>query len=629
MLNNNEKQNDYTLVNEAKSENPPYVIGDDLRPKGSKLSTKNGMLFLLPNYDEQVKRFKLKEVSNPEGFLPGSGTPTEDGLFSVSIFGDIGSEERFQNRAYLSLGDRFIHPFVFGTLKRLSKKKKMEDLVFGRIYAAILGGDIVFFNTFEEIPDKYKDRAGTGSRFLYDFFESINWKKVYSEASERTRRRAELLEYYTRDHIFMDKFEVCPAGYRDASDPSGITKNEINTWLGILLRNRKVIEDSQKSSFASFSETEYMVTRAHQKTMNTLQEINDYMVSRVLGADGTIRDTSVGKATKWSSRLVISNPPMNTNTAEECPIQFGQNGVPLSSLLACNNLLVQYEAHKLLESYIHGEEIIFWYNEKSKKLERAEVYGSSGEDILPSDELEDMMINYDHDMDYRFTPITFRMADPTKRGKIWVKIHTKTLDGEEKTVMEIYDSLTESKEILDQLGAGIIRPMNLIEFFFIATYNSVRPRNKEIPTRFGKSTRYPIDDHNSTVTAVPVPIAYVQRGDILINGFGYDHDAYPHFPLVKKGDEKTPKSHFIESLMMNPLYLSGLSADFDGDQMSNSTLYSDEANIESSEQLDALNNVLGIDGKVVRRMTAVMEHTLNALTRDIDEKYIITLKGVK
>ena len=76
-----------------------------------------------------IKVNELEEVSNPVYFDRGR-QPTDDGLFSYTIFGRPGSKERAQKFAYIDLKAPFLHPLVYKTLLRLDRK--FEQVVAGQ-----------------------------------------------------------------------------------------------------------------------------------------------------------------------------------------------------------------------------------------------------------------------------------------------------------------------------------------------------------------------------------------------------------------------------------------------------------------------------------------------------------------
>ena len=68
---------------------------------------------------EFIKVNKLQEVTNPVMFNKGH-IPTEDGLYSTSIFG-VSMAERKNTYAYIDLHGIFFHPFIYKLLKRINR----------------------------------------------------------------------------------------------------------------------------------------------------------------------------------------------------------------------------------------------------------------------------------------------------------------------------------------------------------------------------------------------------------------------------------------------------------------------------------------------------------------------------
>lgn len=61
--------------------------------------------------DAFIKRHDCKEIDNAIMFNFGS-QPTETGLFSYEIFGQIGSDKRRDTFAYIDLHNKFLHPII-------------------------------------------------------------------------------------------------------------------------------------------------------------------------------------------------------------------------------------------------------------------------------------------------------------------------------------------------------------------------------------------------------------------------------------------------------------------------------------------------------------------------------------
>ncbi|MEI2419142.1 hypothetical protein V6O07_02625, partial [Arthrospira platensis SPKY2] len=67
-----------------------------------------------------VKKEKLLPVTNPIYFTM-NGIPTEDGLFSSEIFGNMGTPTRKSRFAYIELNGVFLQPIMYKVLTSLDK----------------------------------------------------------------------------------------------------------------------------------------------------------------------------------------------------------------------------------------------------------------------------------------------------------------------------------------------------------------------------------------------------------------------------------------------------------------------------------------------------------------------------
>lgn len=63
------------------------------------------------NIDEFIKVNHCQEVTSPI-FFQYDGNPTDDGLFSYTIFG-MSDEDRKNRFGYVDLHSKFLHPLVF------------------------------------------------------------------------------------------------------------------------------------------------------------------------------------------------------------------------------------------------------------------------------------------------------------------------------------------------------------------------------------------------------------------------------------------------------------------------------------------------------------------------------------
>lgn len=96
-------------------------------------------------------------------YLDSDGKPADDGLFSTTIFGRIGSDDRKFKFAYIDLKRKFLHPLVYNVIYNMFRA--LPQVVSGEKSCSIgVNGKI-----------KVEDDLSKGQTGI-DFFVN-NWKK--------------------------------------------------------------------------------------------------------------------------------------------------------------------------------------------------------------------------------------------------------------------------------------------------------------------------------------------------------------------------------------------------------------------------------------------------------------------
>ena len=55
---------------------------------------KDSFSIKLVNVNQEIMENQLKEVTSDMYYIPGTSVPSDNGLFSFDIFGDVGTKER-------------------------------------------------------------------------------------------------------------------------------------------------------------------------------------------------------------------------------------------------------------------------------------------------------------------------------------------------------------------------------------------------------------------------------------------------------------------------------------------------------------------------------------------------------
>lgn len=233
---------------------------------------------------------RLKPVLSLDIYDGASSNFHEDGLFSVSIFGRVGSEQRDLQFSYIDIKTTVFHPVIY---RRLIKLRGMyRDIMAGKAYA--------------RWDDEEKDFVAaspldgeTGFHFFVTHWEKIQFKRTKSLIRNQN---IELIEKY-RDRAMTDKILVLPAGLRDFRvDENGRQmEEEINTHY------RRVLSIANTIGVKGEAAQSEVFNTARHSLQLTFNEIYASLERLLTGKKGFIQK-------KWGSRNIF-NGTRNVITA--------------------------------------------------------------------------------------------------------------------------------------------------------------------------------------------------------------------------------------------------------------------------------------------------------------------------
>ena len=129
---------------------------------------------LIPD-KEYFKQNNLKEVTSLAIFETNSNVFHNDGLYSINVFGPVGSAERLKRHGYIDFKIPVLHPLVYSSIVKLGKK--YEKIMSGTGYA-------YFDNATKDfIMDENNENSQTG----YDFFIKHIDKIQYGTTESKKR----------------------------------------------------------------------------------------------------------------------------------------------------------------------------------------------------------------------------------------------------------------------------------------------------------------------------------------------------------------------------------------------------------------------------------------------------------
>lgn len=525
-----------------------------------------------------IQTNELKEVTNGNMFGRSMSTPDENGLISYEIFGIPGTKERKMNFAYIDLGDIFVHPMAYECL--ISLKRVVKD---------VLNGEGLYFIKDENIvklTDKNKPTEkvdiGQGAHWLKRNLRKIKFCK--DDSSAKVKERANFIKTLSDDEIFIDKWIVIPAFYRDV-DYESRKKNDINLRYQSLLSQSRAV----KQAIQMVGKGE--VTDSHKKIQEKLNEIYVYFTTFIGGTKAFMQRSALGKAIDYSARMVISTAQIASNSPEDMTCDFAHSAVPLSMVLECFEPFIQYGFKQFVRSQIGGSNYI--YEKKGNSFTRIPL-ASHWEECLLRDNIQKLIKLYTDSKEHRLDYFTVEAED----GR-----------------MIPLGYITSRGEVTSTDDEGISfasRPITLCEMFYMIAMNTVKDKQIMI-------TRYPIEDYQNIYPSLMNIIPYERTKEFKLDGV-----TYPRFPDISVDDinrkhETNIGEMFNDTFHIFPSYLKALGADFDGDTITVQGVFSKN---DPEKYIYSPMNMINISGGAngTREMTDITNQVVYAMTRNAEFK---------
>ena len=516
-----------------------------------------------------VKLNGWDEVTNPISFDKGM-IPSQDGLFSTDIFG-MSLDDRRNRFAYIDLKRKFITPKAFISLKHLNRN--FEALIYGTKRFRIDDGLLV--------PD---DDGDTGLDFLYK-----NWEKIKFEKNDSNRRNSKvsLITENKKNIIFIDKFIVIPAFYRDANlqqSSSGVPRvPEINDAYNQIIRNVNLIQASNNFDM--------MTDALIGKTQQLIVDVYNMLKSKVEKKNGYLRRFVMGKSVDYCSRVTITAAVYNSERWDEQPIDFDHTGLPLSFCLSMLTPFIIWWVSGYFKSRFEN-------NKDNFPIQLADgsiVYGKldSPELVYNNDYIEKQLDRFIHNPSSRFDKIEVPLSQETREKYNIKKKQYFYLVGY-NTAMTTMQSENNK----------VTRPLTWTDVFYMAVEDVSENKYCEI-------SRYPLLDYLGTYFTKIKVLSTRETMPMVIND-----RLYPNYPVVNVDEiGKNLDSLFVDSVKLCPMHLKRLGGDHDGDQITVKILYSLEANEDAKRIIESKSNIISVNGDGICSIGNEGIQTMYTLTR--------------
>lgn len=519
---------------------------------------------------------KLNEVKEIQIFDNHNNFHSE-GLFSTTIFGNIGTEYRNRTFAYVDLKIDILHPLIYFAV--ISLKSFYKQILDGSVLA-------IWNEKTKEFEKSNSEEARTGYNFFYEHINELKFEKNESE------KRSFLVDLFNKaikeDKYKLRYFLVLPAGIRDFSlDNNGKPQeDEINTFYRKLLFQSSIIDNSIAKK----------TPEVYDSTRNSLQKITldifEYIKSLLEGKHKLILGKWLTRKIFNSTRNVLSNPIEKANNIND-PNRLGYNETYVGLHQFLKSLMPKtiYEIKNKFIKDIFIENNSFAYLTNIKTLKREEVLNSHIQkdyDMwISSDGIEKVIANFGN-LDLRHLPVTLN------KGKHYLGLIYN--DGKYFKFLQDIDSVPEG------FDKSKVSPITLSEFLYISIFHL----SDKYP---GLVTRYPITGYGSiypTKLKLKTTNVYESLEELDSEWKPTGNIAYS-FPVRNKD--------FFNTISVNVSHYGSLGADVDGDTLSLIALTSDEAIEEIEDYLKKKEYYISPENKFYFSIdTDTLDAVLNFMT---------------
>lgn len=520
----------------------------------------------------------LRPVTSLDIYDGASTNFHPDGLFSIETFGRVGSEERSRRPSYINIKLPIMHPHLFRELVAL--RGLYGEILSGRTYA-------VWDPALKDFVKSNELDGETGYQFFVEHFDKLEFK--HNKSISRSYRIDMINKYREQNKCFTSIVMVTPAGIRDLEVDSNdrTVKDEVNDYYYRLLSiANTIIIDESDPTIGIYDNPRYQLQMASNA-------IYDYYEGLVTGKKGLIQG-------KWASRRIF-NGTRNVITAMDTStpnLDSDRTPSPLHTHIGINQLIngalpvaIHYLRNGWLSEVFSGDgTTAMLVNPETLHRELVDVSLEDSDRWTTVEGLTNVIKDFD-EVEIRQQPIKI---NGYYLGLIYVDD-------------ESYKIFGDLDELPAELDPKNVHPLSLTTLIYLS---GVERWNKLVSV----NTRYPVAGMGSTYST------YVYTRTTITAKQKYPLDWNWQIDRSTPGAIEFPElrldAPFFDSMSPHTSYLSGLTADFDGDTMSSNILYTDKAIEENVRYFHSREMYVDTDGSLkIKPAELTVELVLSNLTK--------------
>lgn len=500
-----------------------------------------------------------------------------EGLFSIEIFGPVGSEHRKSMFGYIDLKVEILHPLVYHALIKV--KALYRQIIEGKVTA-------IFDNKLKDFVKSTGEGSNTGFTFFMFHLLNIKFERNNSDARNFL---IDLLEKAKKENkLTMRYLLVLPAGLRDYTiDPNGKPEeDEINTFY------RRILAQSNIISPDTVSKTPDIYDHIYAGIQNSSLELFNYIKSLLDGKNKLVLGKWLSRKIFNSTRNVISTSVNKSKSINDFK-RLGYNET-LLGLHQFTRSTVPKSTYEIRNKYIRD---IFIENSSSAFLTNSKT--------LKREEVTSTAMAKDYDLwstSDGIDKIIASLGNLSSRNNVVTLNKGKHYLGLMYTDDKYFKFFQDIDDLPTKFSRDNVHPVTISEFI----YSSIYHMNGKFP---GFITRYPITGFGSIY---PSYIKFTTTTESLVleeldsNWEPSGSIAY-NFP-----DTNFP---YFNTCSVHPSHLAALGGDHDGDTVSTTILLSDEAISEVKSYLGRKIYYINDSGEFsFSNKTDTLEATLTYMT---------------
>lgn len=517
----------------------------------------------------------LPQITSMDTFEGMTKNFHPEGLYSNTIFGMVGSEERDDKFAYIDIGIPIISPVVAIGLFEL--RKLYREICEGRRYATWDEKEKDFEPALPDTPG-----AKTGYSFFISHYDELKPKENDSKARDET------LAFFNKHRgIALSRYVLTlPAGLRDLMiTPEGGEKEE-----EIAKHYRKLIALSR--SVPDRAGNNPLLDGVRWKLQAEFIEVFKHFFGFLDGKKGYSRAKVTSRKVMDGTRNVIS--PFAVGSVEiGAPDAIRPTDTRVGLYQGIKALMPVAQYH-ILNSYLPnlkaGDGKLYGVNVKTKKRELVKVDGLIY-DKFTTDEGVEKLISGFTDHDKRHAPV---MINDT---------HAVALIYSDDDTFKVFYDIDDLPNTLDKNN---VRLLTLTELLYLSGHQIWNDY-------FMFVTRYPVTGEGSTYSST-IRLETTEESTVKYE-LGDDWSTRRQLPAICF--PKATCKDFVTSMAPNPTRLNKMGGDYDGDMVSGNAVMAEESLEENRRILNSKNYWFTTDGDMKITLTNdVVDRTVFALLKE-------------